>query len=272
MNQAYSAKNPVYGFIVYHSEPVFLIRVAMLVAAGRKLYIFDNSPDDPGVREAVRAMPTVTYLTAGKNVGLGCAFCAIGAQAYYDGHEYLMFFDQDTCFNLETVQCVDDQVAKMAAYSISDYLVVAFSSGVTRAPAAAVTDVMFVISSGSLLFLENLKRVGWHNPRYFVDCVDYELCLKARIHRLRLGIHGATPGFDHVSEQPDAQVYFFGKTLLVRKYSSARVHDAIRGYMRLCTDAFLAGQFVFLMATVRSASIYLLGQCLARVKPEKTHA
>ena len=273
MQHLLPAPKPAYGFIVYHSQPAFLVRVAMLVGAGRALYIFDNSPADPAVRDAVRALPNVTYLTAGKNVGLGFAFCAIGAQAYYDGRTHLMFFDQDTGFNLETVHCVDETVSQMSAQSISDYLVVAFASGgATNMVGAAVTDAMFVISSGSLFFLENLKKIGWHNPRYFVDCVDYELCLKARIHGLRLGIHAATPGFDHVSEQPDAQVLFFGKTLLVRKYSAARVADAIRGYMRLSTDALLAGQFAFLRATVRSASIYVLGQLLARLKLDKLHA
>jgi rhamnosyltransferase len=124
---------------------------------------------------------------------------------------------------------------------------------------------MLAISSGMLFVLENARRMGWHDHSYFVDGVDYEFCLRARAQGLRIGLYPGTPGFDHESEQPDVPRRFAGRTWRLRKYSPHRVVDSLTAYARLAlrTARRLDGKA---FATVtRSASIFLLGQLLARV-------
>ncbi|MBR7784688.1 hypothetical protein KDM89_21375, partial [Undibacterium sp. LFS511W] len=93
----------------------------------------------------------------------------------------------------------------------SDYVGIAFKAESNKLVSPVfVEDVLVAISSGSMFFLENLKLIGWHNQTYFVDGVDYECCLRARQYGLKIGKCGDTPGFDHVSEQPDKVFAIFG--------------------------------------------------------------
>jgi rhamnosyltransferase len=255
------------GFVVYFPTREFIERLDFLVGQGYSIYIFDNSPECDLVRCSVRGKERVRYITAGKNLGLGVGISAICANAYYDAKTFLLFFDQDTAFSAETLDHVSAFIEHWrGCQSGKQYLVVAFDSReANENKPYDVQDVDLVISSGSLFTLDRLHDIGWHNEKYFVDGVDYELCYRARRAGYGIGRCGGTPGFDHVSEQPDRQFRVGNKSYPLRRYSKSRVLDSIRAYLRLSGRSLVDLDFLFLFRISRSFLIYMAGQILARI-------
>jgi rhamnosyltransferase len=256
------------GFVTYHPGASFIERLAMLVDRDFDVYVFDNSPEEGAVRELCATRPGARYSTHGENAGLGVGLSAVCSQAYEDSHPALLFFDQDTVFGEGTLDFIERFHERNQALA-SNYSAIVFDAkDVGREGAAdtpVVKDVLLAISSGSLFFLENLRRLGWHSPRYFVDGVDYEFCLRSSNAGLKVGLCSTTPGFDHQSEQPDQRYRILGRDWYIRKYPASRIADTLTASARLMGSSIATGNLPFLAAIVRSAGIYGAFQVLVRL-------
>ncbi len=258
------------GFVVYHPTDEFFRRLELAYSAGFKLYVFDNSPGQTNFSDILDKYSDIKYITAGKNLGLGVGLSVINATAYYEQYPRLVFFDQDTNFTVETLNYIYNfSCCKTTEYR-TNYAAVVFSSLMEGSKLEyVVRDTPLVISSGSLFYLGNLKEINWHNENYFVDGVDYEMCLRARLKGYKVGVCYNTPGFDHLSEQPDKVVKFFNLSLPLRRYSITRIVDAIGAYIKLIITSTKSLDFIFSGIILRSCAIYVLGQFLSRIVVKK---
>jgi rhamnosyltransferase len=257
------------GFVTYLPPDDFALRIALAIKMGFKIYIHDNSPETEWLRRHMGVADNVDYSTTGRNAGLGVGLSRVCARAYADNFEALLFFDQDTIFDETTMNFIEEFYRDGRSKYGNQYSVIGFSGGQAAAPEAAaqprVAEVSLVISSGSLFFLKNLQTLGWHNKSYFVDGVDYELCLRSRIHSMKIGSCVNTPGFDHISGQPDKITRIRGRSLQLRRYSARRIADTTQAYARLVASSIRLGEFRFAATIVRAYVIYSLGQILARI-------
>lgn len=256
-----------FGFILYNPEQSSYARINLLNDLGCKIYIYDNSPDTCHIGLSCRDLPHVNYITSGKNLGLGVALSTICAQAYYDSFENILFFDQDTIFNEKTVSFIQEFINKDLRKFKDEYVVITFEStnidGISENKPCQILDVDLTINSGSLFILSNLKRIGWHNEKYFVDGVDYEMCTRASAKGFKVGKCINTPGFNHISEQPDKIYKVFGVKLILRRYPFSRIMDIISSSIKLIFSLMISGQLKFSIKIFRSLLISLVGQVLA---------
>lgn len=258
------------GFITYNPDARFYDRVALVLQAGLPVFVVDNSPAKTDVQR-LRALnpspsaPWLHYATSGKNAGLGIGLASLSATASAYGYEELLFFDQDTRFTRETLEFAQEFVGQRLPGLRSSHACVVFRGQDPRRTANQVHDVVLAISSGMLIVLENARRMGWHDHSYFVDGVDYEFCLKARMNGLKVAVLPGTPGFDHETEQPDVPRRFLGRTWRLRRYAPRRVWDSLSAYLRLTMRSTLHADAGAVVVVVRSALIFVLGQILARL-------
>lgn len=251
------------GFVLYNPGESAIQRINMLALAGYCVYVFDNSVLFSANRAAL-APKEVRYAAAGHNLGLGVGLSQVCATAYGDGWKRLLFFDQDTRFNLTTLTHVERAAKDFDGAGIyDDYAIFTFSGGLPLSE--RVLDVDLAISSGSLFNLDHLLSIGWHNSSYFVDCVDYEICLRLRERGLKIGLVAGVPGFDHASEQDDKTVSVFGYLFKGRRYAQRRVCDALSAYCKLIFRCLRRGRFRDFLVIGRSMFIYLAGQILATI-------
>jgi rhamnosyltransferase len=256
------------GIVVYNPPVSLLARVELALSAGWELFIYDNSPLDGKTRDYCAEHTNAHYLTAGKNVGLGYAMSAVTAQAYYVGHAALLFFDQDTGFTLDTLAFVTRFYEANASMSNAYSSVVFNAKDIEQGRNAVeflIRDVLLSINSGSLYFLENVKRLNWFDESFFVDCVDYEFCLRSSNAQLKIAACTNAPGYDHVSEQADMSYFVFGRSRRLRKYSRSRVTKTTSSMLRLCWRSFIAFNGRYLWCFVRSLAIYILWQLVVRI-------
>ena len=256
-------KNIAVGFVIYEPSQDQLDRIKEASSLGFSVYVYDNSPDSYYAKKLAAERANVIYLTCGKNVGLGRGVASVSAQAYYDRHTALLFFDQDTIFNSSTLDFINTFYKSNVNLS-SGYSAIIFNSKNANLPKGdslnIIRNVNLAINSGSLFYLESLKKLNWHNENYFVDCVDYEFCLNSKIHGFKIGEISVTPGFDHTSEQDDIGYKLFGRTYLMRAYSLNRVIDTCWASLKLLCKSFFSGQLNFFLIILKLLTVYIATQ------------
>lgn len=251
------------GIVLFYPKKNLLKRVEQMLELGFKVYIFDNSPFDSEYDYSTWRHHNIFYQTAGKNIGIGFSLAAICATAYSHGHQRLLFLDQDTGISRQTLKFIENYVNNLSVDIQGQYVALVFNGN--EADNHYIQDVRLAIGSGSLFSLPLLKVVGWHNEKYFVDGVDYELCLRARQYGLKVGLIQNTPDFDHVSEQPDRSISIMGKPVLVRRYSTTRIKDALYAYLKLIIRCLFKNNLMDSIILIKSAAIYLGNQLVARL-------
>jgi rhamnosyltransferase len=258
------------GIITYNPDRNVLQRLKKTMNCGFKVYIFDNSPDNAIIRDYVNSTTDssrITYLTCGKNVGLGYGLSALCSHAYYDSFPTLVFFDQDTAYSDDTLQYISNFYSKNNGLA-ETYSAIAFNSKDINMPASEgsnILNVRLIMNSGSLFFLDNVKKMNWHNTKYFVDCVDYEFCLKSSNCHFNIGEHRFTPGFDHCSEQRDQLLKIFGREYPVRAYPHSRVRDFVFASSKLIVKSIATGNGMFFLEISKASGKYLFIQVYVRI-------
>lgn len=262
-------RSVVVGIVLYAPDDRLLPRLALVASAGFDLFIYDNTPQDSRVRIACEALPQTHYLSSGRNAGLGVGIACLCARAFEHGADALLFFDQDTIFDASTLAHVRAYHAARPDIAGTHSVVVfkARPAGVSMDDPFATHDVRFAISSGSLFFLPNAKRIGWHNASYFVDCVDYEFCLNSSNHGLRIAESATAPGLDHESEQADLTYMVLGRRMRLRRYASSRITDTVQASLRILVTAARHGNGPYVYAISKSLVGYAWFQVLCRLLP-----
>jgi len=250
------------GVVIYHPDESLFRRIGQIINFGFSVYVFDNSPDDVKYTKPIKKNPSICYFTAGKNIGLGYSLATLCATAYAHGHKKLLFLDQDTGISGRTLDFIAAYLKTLTNEIQQQYAALVFNGNPSTNN--FITEVRLAISSGSLFNLQVLKQIGWHNEKYFVDCVDYEFCVRARRCGFKVGVVKNTPDFDHVTEQPDQVINVFGKQLLVRRYSAVRIKDAISAYLKLIVGGFLKNSLSDTYTLTRSMGLYIFGQLASR--------
>ncbi|SFA80051.1 rhamnosyltransferase [Collimonas sp. OK607] len=258
-------RNIAIGFVIYNPGNGLLSRIQMALELGYDIYIYDNSPQEESVRKFCDEKGKIKYLTGGKNLGLGLGVSSVCAQAYFENNSGLVFFDQDTIFNKDTLECIENYFCDHSELELTHSAVV-FNSKKSKEKNEqnCFKDVPLAINSGSLFYLKNLKKLNWHNEKYFVDCVDYEFCFRSKRGGLRIGEYSCTPGFDHVTEQGDKKYKIFGKYYSMRAYSYSRILDASISSLRLIGTTLSSGDIKFSGHIIKFLLIYIIFQASVR--------
>ena len=257
------------GFVLYNPEKDFYDRVELLITSGYKIYIFDNSPEY--TKRDVRLQKLfyeLNYYTLDKNMGLGVGISSVCYNAFIDSFEALLFFDQDTKFNIETLDYVSrffvdnkDDFNLYAAIQFSNK----FNSSDILVNKFKIEERRLLISSGSLFNLKNLNKINWHNKNYFVDGVDYEFCLRAHSKGYLLGEIVSTPGFDHITGQEDKEYSFLRSKLFLRAYNQSRIKDILISYLKLMIMSVRLIKIKYLLIFMKSFLIFTFYQIFVRV-------
>jgi len=225
MNYKSKLKKYAIGFVIYNPEKNFDERIEMILKNGYEIYLFDNSPENNHIRLNKKAY--LNYFTSGKNVGLGIGLSTICSNSFYDGFEYMIFFDQDSFFSINTLEFIDKFIENKEN-NIINFSVILFNSKKYCAEERFVIDKKdLIISSGSFFNLNVCQKINWHNTNFFVDNVDYEFCLRSKKCKFLVGECSYAPEFDHVTGQADIEYKYFGKKKYLRVYSWSRIIDAM---------------------------------------------
>jgi len=252
--------NPI-AIVLYNPSLQSIGRILEHSERSVKFYIFDNSPND--ISRKLSQIDNVTYITSGDNIGLGLSLKILCSTAYYCGEEGLLFFDQDTVFCMNTLDFISATIninsLKREKYILINYL----SSGINKN--VLVNDIPLAINSCSFFILENLHELNWHNSSYYVDGVDYELCIRSSIMGYKIGSIGGAPNLDHEIEQGAVEYSIFGNKKKSRIYPFYRIKDIVISSIRLELYSILNFQFKYSILIIKILLKFLASQVYLRV-------
>lgn len=182
------------------------------------LYVVDNSTQNN--KNLFDKMSNVSYFSFTKNIGLASALNYACKRAYDAEYEWILTMDQDSKFKnfkgfLDSFKQIDlKNVAVVSPWHKTEYKI--------EKPEKNIESVDYVMTSGNLVNLKKLERVGWFLDWLFIDGIDMELCFKVKKH-----------GYDIVRINEVELQHFLGNfckhTLFKRDFETTN-HSAIRRY------------------------------------------
>ncbi|WP_404431803.1 glycosyltransferase family 2 protein [Microbacterium lacus] len=186
-----STQPRVVGVVLsYHPEPAIIENVRELLRQADHVYIVDNAADDTsrGLLADLAAEKAVTVLAYPENLGVAAGFNAGMRAGLADGADFVWIFDQDSTV---TESMLDRLLAAHAAAGPSAGIIApalrSHATGVIyrRESGRGARAVPVLISSGSLFSRALVDRIGLHDEPLFIDYVDHDICLRARLYGMR---------------------------------------------------------------------------------------
>lgn len=201
--------------------------------------IVDNGSENISEIEALIDSFGFSLITLEKNFGLAHAQNLGIESAISQGAEYLLLLDQDSVLNTNFISAMSDVYREynvgILGPSFFDPHTDEFYWGtnyigpfIKRVPIQDITDVTYVIASGSFFSTEVYKEVGRMEDELFVDYIDVEWALRAN----KLGYRVAMTNRASMAHTiGDARLNLFG-----RKIS---IHSPMRRYFLVRNSFFM---------------------------------
>lgn len=196
-----------------------------------KLYIVDNSEKN-ALHNKFLDSNKIYYYSKKENMGIAKALNIGCYQAIKDKFEWIMTMDQDTIFNMETIEEMKkyiDTHDMSTTYIVSPWL---NTKLLEKKPEEEISHPSDVMTSGSIMNLSLFLKIGGFKEWLFIDGVDIAYCYDAN----RLGYHIDRLNYvsiDHSLGNIKCHS-LFGKVILctnhnyIRKYYMQRNYNYLR--------------------------------------------
>ena len=169
----------VYGIvIVFNPSAVVLDNIKSYIKPLNKLFIYDNSTaNNEALFQSLYKEFDVEYMHSGRNDGISKSLNVVAEKLYNIKNSWLLTMDQDSRFDelalhkmIGFASCADDNVGILSPFHKTALTV--------RKSNIDVEERLTVMTSGNLLNVAIHKKIGGFDEKYFIDCVDWEYCLK----------------------------------------------------------------------------------------------
>lgn len=250
-------------FILYKPCYSFYKRLTKLSEL-YNIHIYCNCADSLSKLRSYNHLNNIIIFGNGNNIGISEACISI-CNYLKNHHRYFLLFDQDTVLSENNLVIFNDsELNDFASYSI-----VQLKSNVNNTcnlkHKFGLSDVNFVINSGSVININKALKFKLYNKFFNVDCSDYYYCLKSSIHGLQVGFYNKSFDLDHSSEQPDKIISVLGLHFYVRRYNTKRLYFFNSRIIILILISLLYLKLSHLHFLMRSFLIYNIKQILVRL-------
>jgi rhamnosyltransferase len=262
--------------VLYHTDQEALLRnVNSYLPWVKELFVVDNSiKENQGIADRLlKLQKNLSYIPNKHNVGIAAALNTACEQALQRGYKWLLTMDQDSFFAAEEIEKYL-KIFREFFMDSTDLAVVAPVSGKENAYRSELySEVVSVITSGSLINLDIWKQAGGFDEKLFIDEVDHEYCYKVKsagyrvvlvnqvqlTHRLGVnvqkGYFGMLKKSDRIIHHP-LRVYFMVRNYLYvrKKYRSVFPVEFRRRDKQLSVilknNLFFSGKFAAVFANI----------------------
>jgi len=220
--------------ILYHPDIKQLSEnINTYVPGLKELYIYDNSEiQTPGIEAALNNLhPCIKYQFFNNNEGIAKRLNQAVEAAMQTQYDYLLTMDQDSSFkpgDFEKYKSLiqKEEYTKVAQFGINCQPQITMSS---EQPQEALT----LITSGSILNLSLIKKVGDFNEDLFIDFVDAEFSYRVVQHGL------INLMFSNIQLNHALGNLVSGRSLLTFKKTLRIIHAPIRAFYITRNGLFL---------------------------------
>ncbi len=176
-------KNKICGLVtLYNPQENYLLNISTFSRFLDRLFVVDNSPAEQSVNHAalLQRFPNAVLLSTGKNLGIATAInLGIKAALKHNAH-WLLTMDQDSYFcplQAERFFCSVNFVDKERAAILSpQHNPTQLDDG-----PCSFEETEVAWTSGNLLNLELIQKIGLFDEKLFIDSVDHDYCFRVNL-------------------------------------------------------------------------------------------
>ena len=194
------------------------------------LYVVDNSESKNQCLQTLIDNNKVEYIFNHSNLGVAAALNIAVDKAVTSGFPFLLTMDQDSYFE-------KGQLERLISYingSESFGIISPFHKNkfFTKPPKSeGLEEVSDVMTSGNILNLSAVKKIGRFREDYFIDYVDIEYCLRLRKNGYK--IFRVNSSFLTHNEANLSRIKILGNTVYPPNHSALRWYYKVRNYLYL---------------------------------------
>lgn len=228
--------------VTYFPDAGLATRLDLTKRQVAEIVIVDNASDMETFSNIEKATldSDVQLIRNQTNLGIAAALNQGMQWARAKGYPWVLLLDQDTV-PAHNMVCIMSSVFqdfqekhRLALIGSNRFL---NSIGKKKAPSDFWKIAETVITSGSLLSLNAVQQIGPFRDEFFIDCVDFDFCLRAR-----------TKGFEIVETLAPVMEHFIGNPMTVRLlWLRIQVynHRPWRSYYMVRNFVVLAREYLF---------------------------
>lgn len=172
--------------VTYHPSSRMLENIPKAAAQAQGLVVVDNgsNPDELNLLRAKSQTLGFDLIEEGENLGLAEALNQGVRWARSEGYPWVILFDQDSTI---TDGFIDQMFSAWQVHperervgSVHPKYVDPDTGVESRVRRASDGGPIFSLTSGALMPAWIFDKIGWFASEYFIDCVDFEYCLRVR--------------------------------------------------------------------------------------------
>ena len=255
--------------VTYHPDDSFPLRFHRIAAQVGGVVIVDNGSNGAAISmlRGLAHTSSVKLIENRRNLGVAAALNQGFQAAQQDGYPWVISFDQDSAVAADLLQelvaifgAIPDKgsVAVIGANSVDPETGITF---LRRLPSTAAGYLLqtTVVTSGSLMPVGVVQRLGGFRSDFFVDHVDHEFCLKARRHGYR--VYSSVKVLMEHSIGSYQLHSLLGVKVLCLNHSALRWYYIVRNFVVLALG-YATREPVWLLRTLFYFTAFLVGACL----------
>ena len=181
--------------VLYNPNKEIIKNINSYIEYIDKLYVVDNSSNNnKTLINKIIENKKIEYIPNYSNLGIAKALNIGAEKAINEKFNYLLTMDQDSDFSgknlLVLINMIRDynnnkilikKFGKKEKIGIFSPLhVINNDEKILGVPQEEFDSPINVMTSGNIINLDIYKKIGGFNEDYFIDCVDFEYCLKMR--------------------------------------------------------------------------------------------
>ena len=152
-----------------------------------RLFAVDNSGNaNPAVIDRIKKFTNLVYIRNGENLGVAQALNLGAQKALENGYDYILTMDQDS---KAAPDMVTNMLSCLEVYDPSQVGIITPLHIICNVPPQTegkCSDVFLTMTSGNLLNLGIYNKVLPFAEELFIDCIDYDCCLKMHQHGYKI--------------------------------------------------------------------------------------
>ena len=211
--------------ILYHPDIKQISANINTYASGLKqLYIYDNTETQtPGIEAALHGLhPNIKYHFFNSNEGIAKRLNQAVALATQNQYDYLLTMDQDSSFKPDDFEKYKSLIQKGDFTNVAQFGINCQPN--ISIPSEAPQEALTLITSGSILNLSLVKKVGDFNEDLFIDFVDAEFSYRV----IQTGFVNLM--FSNILLNHAIGELVSGRSVVTFKKSSRIIHTPVRAF------------------------------------------
>lgn len=241
------------GLIVSYNPDENIIQSAKeLINQVDKLVIVDNGSSDDSSLSYIDTLKTlnanILFISNKNNLGIAAALNQGINLAIERKYEWLVTFDQDTLvpnnFISSLFSCYDTIQSQKNVAILCPVRINNISTQEDLLESSLYRYISSTMTSGSLMKISAIKDIGMFDEDLFIDWVDHDYCMRAKVAKYKIVQSISTPLF-HVAGEIK-QHLFFSKKVPTSNHSALRRYYMSRN-RAICYKRYLFVDTIFVI-------------------------